>query len=353
MKALIAMSGGVDSSVAAYQMLQLGYCCAGSTMRLCDEELLNTPLTDSWEDARRIAENLGIPFFVMSCQAAFRQCVVEPFIDCYENGGTPNPCVYCNKKLKFGLFLEEALQKGYDCIATGHYAEIKKDPTTGRHLLYRAADGSKDQTYFLYSLTQHQLAHTCFPLGALTKEQVRTIAAEQNFLNAQKKDSQDICFIPDGDYVTFMKRYTGKTYPVGNYLDKDGNVLGQHSGAVSYTIGQRKGLGIALGAPAYVCAKDMDANTVTLDTDEAVLFHTTLLANDWNWIPFPTLTEPLRVTAKVRYRHKEQPATVYPEDNGFARVVFDTPQRAITTGQAVVLYDGDLVIGGGTICEVL
>ena len=352
MKALIAMSGGVDSSVAAYQMLQEGYDCAGSTMRLCDEALLGTPLQEPYEDARKVAQGLGIPFFVMAQEAAFRQCVVEPFISCYESGGTPNPCIYCNKHLKFGLFLEEALSKGFDCIATGHYAKILQDPENGRYLLYRAEDRTKDQTYFLYSLTQHQLSHTRFPLGTLTKEQVRAIAEAQGFLNAHKKDSQDICFIPDGDYVAFMKRYTGKAYTPGDYLDKDGNKLGQHSGAVAYTIGQRKGLGIALGAPAYVCAKDMENNTVTLGTD-ADLFRTTLLAKDWNWIPFPNLNEPLRVTAKVRYRHREQPATVYPEKNGDARVVFDEPQRAITPGQAVVLYDNDLVIGGGTITDIL
>ncbi len=353
MKALIAMSGGVDSSVAAYIMQQQGYDCAGSTMRLCDEALLNAPCQEPAADAQKVADRLGISFFTMPRQADFRQLVVEPFIACYEEGGTPNPCVYCNKHLKFGLFLDEALSQGFDCIATGHYAKIIKDPETGRYLLFRADDGSKDQTYFLYSLTQHQLTHTRFPLGDLTKEQVRSIAAAQGFLNAHKKDSQDICFIPDGDYVSFMQRYTGKCYPVGNYINKEGTVLGQHCGAVSYTIGQRKGLGIALGAPAYVCAKDMKNNTVTLDTDESVLFHTTLLANDWNWIPFPTLVAPIRVTAKVRYRHKEQPATVYPEDNGYARVVFDEPQRAITAGQAVVLYDGNKVIGGGTITEVL
>ena len=353
MKALIAMSGGVDSSVAAYVLQQQGFLCSGSTMRLCDEALLNGPCQEPSEDAAKVAERLGIPFFTMPKEADFRSLVVEPFIHCYEEGGTPNPCVYCNKQLKFGLFLEEALRRGFDCIATGHYAKIEKDPETGRYLLYRAEDGAKDQTYFLYSLTQHQLAHTRFPLGDMTKDEVRAIAAEQGFLNAHKKDSQDICFIPDGDYVAFMKSYTGKDYPAGNYINKEGAVLGQHSGAVCYTIGQRKGLGIALGAPAYVCAKDMAANTVTLDTNEQELFHASLLANDWNWIPFSDLAAPIRVTAKVRYRHKEQPATVYPEENGYARVVFDEPQRAITAGQAVVLYDGNLVIGGGTICEIL
>lgn len=351
-KALIAMSGGVDSSVAAWKLQQLGYDCAGSTMLLCDEALLGACPPDHAGDARAVAGKLGMPFFIMNQTDSFKGHVVEPFIACYEGGGTPNPCIYCNRHLKFGTFLENALAQGFDCIATGHYARIETDPDTGRSLLYRAGDKAKDQTYFLYSLTQHQLAHTLFPLGKLTKEQVRQIAEEQGFINAQKRDSQDICFIPDGDYLAFMKRYTQKDYPGGDYLDLSGKVVGKHSGAVGYTIGQRKGLGIALGEPAYVCAKDMANNTVTLGKNED-LFKKALRANDWNWIPFPTLDHPLQVCAKVRYRHIEQPATVYPEANGSARVEFDEPQRAITTGQAVVLYDGDLVIGGGTITEVL
>ena len=254
--------------------------------------------------------------------------------------------------MKFGVLLEKALEMGFDYIATGHYARITQDPATGRYLLYRADDEAKDQTYFLSCMTQHQLAHTKFPLSDLTKEQVRKIATEQGYTNANKRDSQDICFIPDGDYVSFMKRYTGKEYPTGNYLDLQGNVVGIHSGAVSYTIGQRKGLGIALGEPVYVCQKDMENNTVTVGPNEA-LYHKALMAKDWNWIPFPALDAPIKVTAKARYRHTAQPATVYPEADGFARVEFDEPQRAITPGQTVVLYDGDMVVGGGTITEVI
>ena len=356
-KALIAMSGGVDSSVAAYLMQRAGFQCAGATMRLCDNALLGQQESiccslDDTEDARSVAYRLGMHFYVFNHTADFRSMVVDKFIRCYEEGGTPNPCIDCNRHLKFDALLTKAITLGYDCIVTGHYAKIQKDETSGRYLLYRAADRSKDQTYFLSCLTQHQLAHTKFPLGELTKEQVRQIAAEQGFINARKRDSQDICFIPDGDYKTFMERYTQKQYPAGDYLDLEGNVVGKHSGAVGYTLGQRKGLGIAMGEPVYVCGKDMQKNTVTVGPNEA-LFRTELRANDWNWIPFPALTQPLRVTAKVRYRHTEQPATVYPVDGGFARVVFDEPQRAITTGQAVVLYDGDLVIGGGTITQVL
>lgn len=355
-KALIAMSGGVDSSVAAYLMQQSGYHCIGATMHLCNHIRLKSSgdgyVPDSAADAKAVAKKLGMDFLLLDHREDFRQKVIDSFVDCYEHGGTPNPCVTCNRYLKFGVLLDRALEMGCDCIVTGHYAKICQDSTTGRYLLYRAEDRGKDQTYFLYSLTQHQLAHTQFPLGELSKEQVRLIAQEQGFLNARKRDSQDICFIPDGDYLQFIKQYTGKEYPGGDYLDAKGNVLGRHTGAVGYTIGQRKGLGIALGEPAYVCAKDMEQNTVTLGKNED-LFRSGLRANDWNWIPFPAPAEPIRVTAKVRYRHIEQPATVYPEENGFARVEFDEPQRAITTGQAVVLYDGDLVIGGGTITEVL
>ena len=352
MKALIAMSGGVDSAVAAFLMQKEGYDCAGATMLLCDSDLLGRTPPDIAADAKAVAEKLHMDFHTLECAQDFQQNVVEPFIRCYETGGTPNPCVECNRYLKFGAFWETALSMGFDCIATGHYARIEQHPETGRYLLYRAGDRSKDQTYFLYSLTQHQLEHTRFPLGQLTKAEAREIAEEQGFLNAKKRDSQDICFIPDGDYLSFMKRYTKSTYPDGDYLDLNGKVIGRHSGAVGYTIGQRKGLGIALGAPAYVVDKDMAANTVTLGSNED-LMRTTLRAGDWNWIPFPTLDAPIRVMAKVRYRHTEQPATVYPEENGYARVVFDEPQRAITTGQAVVLYDDDLLIGGGTITEVL
>ena len=351
---MIAMSGGVDSSVAAYLMKQNGYNCAGGTMLLCNGLLedADSKLSQGALDAASVTESLGINFHLFDESTAFRKMVVKPFIQCYEDGGTPNPCVNCNRHLKFDVFLEKALSLGYDCIATGHYAQIRKDEQTGRYLLYRADDSAKDQTYFLACLNQHQLAHTRFPLGELTKEQVRQIAEEQGFVNAVKRDSQDICFIPDGDYKAFMERYTGRRYPGGDYLDLSGNVVGQHEGAVGYTIGQRKGLGIAMGEPVYVCAKDMANNTVTVGPDSA-LFRTTLLADNWNWIPFPALDAPIRVNAKVRYRHKEQPATVYPEKNGICRVVFDEPQRAITAGQAVVLYQDDLVVGSGTITQTL
>lgn len=342
---LIGMSGGVDSSVAAHMLQQQGYACVGCTMKLyCANS------ADNVRDAQAVADRMGIPFHVFDFQDDFHRQVIGNFISFYESGLTPNPCIECNRHLKFGTMLKAALELGCSHIATGHYAQIRQDPDTGRYLLCKAADKAKDQTYFLYSLTQHQLAHTLFPLGGLTKEEARDIAEAQGFVTARKKDSQDICFVPDGDYVSFMKAYTGKSYPAGNYLDLSGKVVGTHQGAVCYTLGQRKGLGIALGVPAYVCTKDMRNNTVTVGPNEA-LFHNALRAHNLNWIPFPSLTAPVRVTAKIRHSQNEQAATVYPDEKNFARVVFDQPQRAITPGQAVVFYQGDVVVGGGTITE--
>lgn len=356
-KALIAMSGGVDSSVAAWLTQEAGFLCIGATMRLYDNQRFDSPEStccslDDVEDARSVAYRLGMPFYVFNFTRDFREKVMDKFVRCYECGLTPNPCIDCNRHLKFAHLLERALLLECDCIVTGHYARIRVDEATGRYLLYKAADISKDQSYVLYCLTQEQLRHIRLPLGELSKAQVRALAEEKGFLNARKKDSQDICFVPDGDYMAFMERYTGKHYPAGNFLDQSGSVVGQHRGAVGYTLGQRKGLGLALGTPVYVCGKDMQQNTVTVGPNKA-LFQSVLRANDWNWFPFPALTEPLRVKAKTRYRQVEQPATVYPEADGYARVEFDSPQRAITPGQAVVLYDGDLVVGGGTITEVL
>ena len=344
---LIAMSGGVDSSVAAYLMQQRGQPCGGAIMQLWKEVS-----TGAIQDAQAVADRLGMDFHILDASAPFRQLVVDYFIRSYEEGLTPNPCIQCNRHLKFRYFLEQAHLLGYDSIATGHYAQIRQDPTTGRFLLCKAADENKDQSYFLSCLDQYQLAHSHFPLGSLTKAQAREIAEQQGFVNARKKDSQDICFVPDGDYVAFMKGYTGKEYPSGDYLDLSGKVVGKHCGAVCYTLGQRKGLGIALGAPVYVCSKDMQTNTVTVGPESA-LFATTLLAKDWNWYPFETLTEPIRVMAKARYRHIPQPATVYPLENGYAKVVFDNPQRAMTPGQTVTLYNEDIVVGGGIITEIL
>ena len=345
-KALIAMSGGVDSSVAAFLMLQAGFDCTGGTMKLL------CAASGDAEDARAVAARLGMDFHVFDMTGQFQQDVMDKFVRCYEEGLTPNPCVDCNRRLKFGALLDAALELGCDCVVTGHYCRIEKNEASGRYLLYKAADGSKDQSYFLYSLNQHQLSHTRFPLGGFCKEDARKIAEAQGFINARKKDSQDICFIPDGNYLDFIRRYTGKDFPSGDFLDTSGKVVGRHHGAIGYTRGQRKGLGLALGQPVYVLGKNMENNTVTVGSNEA-LFGRELIADDWNFIPFDTLTSPLRCKAKARSRMAEQPATVHPMEDGRARVVFDEPQRALTTGQAVVLYDGDAVIGGGTIIEVL
>ena len=342
------MSGGVDSSVAAYLAQQRGYTCIGATMLLHP----SGDATQQIDDARSVTQRLDIPFHVLDFRADFRRLVMDAFVQDYEDGLTPNPCVVCNQHLKFGKLLDAALEMGCDQIVTGHYARIDRDPSTGRFFLRKAVDAGKDQSYFLYGLTQHQLAHIQFPLGELTKQEAREIAQKQGFLTAKKKDSQDVCFIPDGDYLAFMMRHTGKTYPAGEFLDQTGKVIGQHKGAVAYTLGQRKGLGLSMGEIVYVCNKDMQKNTVTVGPNDS-LMHTALRAKDWFWHTIADLTAPMRVTAKARSRMAEQSATVYPEGNGFARVEFDSPQRAITPGQAVVLYDGDIVVGGGTITEVL
>jgi tRNA-specific 2-thiouridylase len=357
MKALIAMSGGVDSSAAAWLTQQAGYDCTGAMMRMFDSDILpcgdsSCCSLDDAEDARSVARKMGMPFYVFNAKSAFAEHVIGDFIRSYEGGLTPNPCINCNRHLKFDFFLRQAQILGCEKIVTGHYARISYDEKRGRWLLRKAADNSKDQSYVLYCLTQEQLSHTLLPLGELTKNEARSIAEAQGFVNARKKDSQDICFVPDGDYVAFMEHYTGKHYASGDFLDRDGKVVGKHRGAVCYTLGQRKGLGLAMGSPVYVCGKDMQNNTVTVGPNEA-LFATTLLANDFNWIPFPDLSSPMAVTARARYNQKEQPATVYPEENGYVKVVFHQPQRAMTPGQAVVLYSGDLVVGGGTIRQIL
>ncbi len=345
-KALIAMSGGVDSSVAAYLTQQAGFQCMGGTMQLLCQS------SGDAEDARAVANRLGMEFHVFEMTNAFRQQVMDKFVRCYEAGLTPNPCVDCNRHLKFGALLEKARSLGCDYVVTGHYCCIRQDENTGRYGLYKAADEAKDQSYFLYALNQAQLSHIRFPLGPMKKEDARSIAQAQGFVNARKRDSQDICFIPDGDYLQFIRQHTGKDYPAGDFLDAGGRKVGQHHGAIGYTRGQRKGLGLAMGQPVYVLHKDMEKNTVTVGSNEE-LFSRELIADDWNFFPFDVLTGPLRCKAKARSRMVEQPATVYPMENGRAKVVFDEPQRALTTGQAVVLYEGDAVLGGGTIVAVI
>lgn len=343
--ALIAMSGGVDSSVAAYLMQKAGFGCLGANMRLH-----GAAEPGAVDDAARVAEQLGIPYEVLECAAEFQRQVVDKFIRVYEAGGTPNPCIDCNRFLKFGRLLQEAESRGLEYVATGHYAQIEYDGASGRYLLKKALDAGKDQSYVLYMLTQRQLARIRFPLGGMEKRQVRELAEELGFLNAEKRDSQDICFIPDGDYGAFLERAAGKPYPAGDFLNLEGRTVGRHRGAVRYTLGQRKGLGLAMGQPVYVCGKDMAANTVTVGPEHA-LYSRFVQVEDLNWIAVPLLEAPMRVRAKTRYHQREQWATARPLEKSGGSIVleFDEPQRAVTPGQAAVLYDGDAVVGGGTV----
>lgn len=352
-KAIAAMSGGVDSAVTAYLLGQQGYIVTGVTLRLIDPDDKTvcgrcSTLHDA-EDAKSVCDRIGIEHVVIDFANTFRENVMERFCNSYLSGYTPNPCVDCNKYIKFDKMLECIDNLGCDIFATGHYAQVEKD-TNGRYLLKKAADSAKDQSYFLYSLSQKQLSKVVFPLGKLTKDEVREIAAEQNFVNSRKKDSQDICFIPDGNFSGFIQRYKRLKPHPGNFIDTDGNILGEHNGAYMFTIGQRKGLGIALGKPAYVLSTDTDKNTVTLGSNEQ-LFKNRLYAEKINLIAVDRIDSPLRVTAKIRYSHRDAWATVEQTgDNSFV-VEFDEPQRAVTPGQSVVLYDGDTIIGGGVVSK--
>lgn len=339
-KAVIAMSGGVDSSVAALLMLKKGYDCRGVTMLLHGGENI--------ADAEKVCQRLNMPFSVMDFKSDFEKYVINDFISCYENGKTPNPCVECNRELKFGRLMEVTKNAGGDFLVTGHYAKTAFDENSGRYLLKKAEDSQKDQSYFLYMLTQEQLSRVAFPLGEFTKPQIRRIAEENGFVNAAKKDSQDICFVPGGDYAAFIEDYTKKRFPKGFFTDKNGNVMGEHKGIIHYTVGQRKGLGAAFGKPVYVCGIDPCENRVILGENED-LFTDTVTADSINIISKPDIFKPVRVSAKIRYRHNAQPALAWQTEEGLLKVKFDEPQRAVTKGQSVVLYDGDTVVGGGKI----
>ncbi len=349
--AVIAMSGGVDSAVSALLLKNSlpDHTVLGITMQLYrGEDSLHQANAQMVSDARAVARRVGIEHCVCDLEQKFCRTVIDEFCREYQSGRTPNPCVTCNRCIKFGALWEHALAQGADILATGHYARIEQD-ANGRAIIRCAADLTKDQTYMLWSLSQDVLRHVRFPLGELSKQEVREIAAQYGFINANRRDSQDICFIPDGDYVAFLARYANITPTQGNYLDTDGNVIGQHKGMLCYTIGQRKGLGMSFGKHMFVCAKNAAENTVTLCDDEQ-LYRRIVLLEQTNFIPFDTLTTPVRVKAKLRYRHQAEDATLIPTEEKQARLVFDRPQRAPAIGQSAVFYDGDILLGGGIIC---
>ena len=352
MKALIAMSGGVDSSVAALLMQERGYDCIGCTMKLYDNEDAGIDRShtccslDDIEDARSVARMLGIPYYVFNFKDEFRERVIDKFIRCYECGLTPNPCIDCNHYLKFDKLYQRSRELGCECMVTGHYARVERDGK--KWVLKKGFDAAKDQSYVLYHMNQELLAHLVLPLGDMKKSQIRELAEKHAFVNADKPDSQDICFVPDGDYARVIEMHTGRTYPSGDFVTRDGAVLGRHKGIIHYTIGQRRGLGIASARPLYVCAIDTERNEVVLGHEDDLLA-AGAYAENMNWISGEIPAGEIRCRVKTRYRQKEQSARVRATDDGGIRIVFDEPQRALTPGQAAVLYDGDVVLGGGTI----
>lgn len=342
-KVVIGLSGGVDSSVAALLLKQAGYDVIGVTMQLCNDSL------DAIEDAKKVAEKLDIPFYCLDLRDDFKKYVIDHFANEYMEGHTPNPCIECNKYLKFGLMLKKSQELfNADYIATGHYAKIEYNKDTGRYYISESDACGKDQTYVLYNLTQEQLAHTLMPLGKYSKEQIREIANQHGFLNANKKDSQEICFVKDNDYAGFIEREHNYRPIKGNFVGTDANVYGPHKGIIHYTVGQRRGLGLSLKSPLYVKKLDATTNQVILCSKEE-LYEDSLICKNVNLIAIERLEHPLTATAKIRYSAPKVKATLIPLNNGNIKVMFDEPQRAITPGQAVVFYDNNIVVGGGII----
>lgn len=352
-KVMLAMSGGVDSSVALL-LLKEKYDVIGVTLKLFDNETICDKKTKTCcslsdvEDAKSVAARFGVDHYTFNFKELFKETVIKNFTTAYLKGETPNPCIDCNRYVKFEEMLKRAVALDCDYLATGHYARIEQDESTGRYLLKKALDDTKDQSYVLYNLTQDQLSKILFPMGEMKKSEARVLADSSNLINANKPDSQDICFVPDGDYARFIEEYTGVKQKEGNFIDTKGNVLGRHKGISHYTIGQRKGLGIAMGKPVYVVGINPEDNTVILG-DENELMSTTLIATDVNLISIEKLDSPLKCKARTRYKQVEQPCTISQNSDGTVFVEFNNPQRAFTPGQAVVFYDNDIVIGGGTI----